>query len=119
MFFWHAAPPGPTQLRQLTVRGYLEYQDLPGIAHPRLPTGGGCGDAAMDAAAAAAAAMPLDSDAEQAAAAGQLAVALARHARFRRLRCEANHSLSAVACMLALRLTRLSTRAQVDVPVTE
>jgi len=84
----------------------------------------GFGDAALDAAAAAAAAMPLGSVAEQVAAAGQLAVALARHRRFRRL-CLLPAELFSLydevclvdplACSLALRLSRLNPQLDVDV----
>lgn len=113
--------PPCTQLEELTIKGQHELDDVPPVTHPRSL---GSGDSALDAAAAAAAAIPLGSTAEQLAAAGQLAVALARHRRFQRLclRTAKTHSwfeevdhVDPVACSLALRLSRLAPRLSVDV----
>lgn len=127
----HRAPracdPGPLlpplQFEQLTLEADREWPDMPPVSHPRT-LGGGSGDAALDAAASTAAAIPLGSTAEQLAAAGQLAVALARHRRFQRLRLLPGVTYSLldevdfvdpVGCSLALRLARLSHRIDVDV----
>jgi hypothetical protein len=110
--------PFMPDLEQLAVSGLHEAESISPVAHPRSL---GSGDAALDAAAAAAAAIPLSCTAEQLAAAGQLAVALARHSRFQRLRLLPikNHEdvryTDAVACSLALRLSRLAPRVNVDV----
>lgn len=78
-----------------------------------VPVAGGSGDEAMDQAAAAAAALPMLTPRDHAAAAGALAVALARRPRFHTLRLLDGWFPSA-SLQLALRLQRLSPRVEVE-----